>query len=478
MSNLKSRDDYIFTHIPEGFVVNGKTLPGRNGKGVDGKDALRAEDIALLAEMISERLFIFQASGGGISRTLSADRLLHMLETLKHFTVSKENSSPLGLSDSVEMPELKGSTVVVTYRTSSSCTGDERDENSETCKGSEHADPASSSEAMGNFADGKIDKTFVDSCKASADITSKLDEMIKTVKRTRDKPKLDPNMVTNMLDIVGKLNKACIYMPPEDVNFDGGGRTFYVDGEEDRKAEQSLIGWPIQDRSPSEFTGYNSLTYFTMRKDQWGAIAYYEAPLNGRTSQGTVSRKSTDHYGGVSSNSMTYGANQGWKVQGGRLVIRKPYAYQTKAGKWHCLVSSITLSALTGTCSGTGSTSSSKTTPCTDDDGRRKYSSRRTTEFAYTGDMSSESVTFTLSGIDETDGTCTFTGSKSITELGLSAGRTDKAAENSSSSSSPGDSDDCSASVSSSEESWSDNGSWFAGWAPYALVTFNPRARP
>lgn len=93
MSNLKSRDDYIFTEIPEGFVVNGNTLPGRSGDGVDRKEALRAEDIALLAEMVSERLFLLDdyKRSFSIGRAISKKQLLNIMSSVFYNSVSKDN---------------------------------------------------------------------------------------------------------------------------------------------------------------------------------------------------------------------------------------------------------------------------------------------------------------------------------------------------------------------------------------------------
>lgn len=89
MSNLKSRDDYVFTKIPDAYIVDGDTLPERRPSKPKTGVTLRAEDLALLHEMVWERVNIMYNYSDSApyntfpaSPSISADQIISLIDSL------------------------------------------------------------------------------------------------------------------------------------------------------------------------------------------------------------------------------------------------------------------------------------------------------------------------------------------------------------------------------------------------------------
>lgn len=89
MSNLKSRDDYVYTKIPDAYIVDGDTLPGRRPSKPRTGVTLRAEDLALLHEMVWERVNIMYLHVDSAlfetfpaSPSISADQIISLIDSL------------------------------------------------------------------------------------------------------------------------------------------------------------------------------------------------------------------------------------------------------------------------------------------------------------------------------------------------------------------------------------------------------------
>lgn len=89
MSNLKSRDDYVFTKIPDAYIVDGDTLPERRPSKPKTGVTLRAEDLALLHEMVWERISIIDQYVASTplmtfpaSPSISADQIISLIDSL------------------------------------------------------------------------------------------------------------------------------------------------------------------------------------------------------------------------------------------------------------------------------------------------------------------------------------------------------------------------------------------------------------
>lgn len=484
MSNLKSRDDYIFTEIPEGFVVNGNTLPRRSGDGVDSKEVLRMEDIALLAEMVTERLSVVNRVGSAsINRVISANRLATYIDSIRGALSSEDKPVPTGLSVGASLPSFSGTCIKWTYEYSDSCSGvlvlypgesENEDESEEACSVSKYSDPVSASDAWGNFASHVVNATFTEACKAPDGMVSDLESLIAKYTKTDRNLILDPEDIKKAIELVDEIDTACIESPR--VLLIGGTAKFYHNGEidytiNDGDSVQGIGGFRSLKGDDSDLFHLDD-SFANLTEDY-----YHKGPHAGSWHY-SYNRTYNGHYGESSSYNGTITLNYGWEVLGGRLAIRTGvWGIKTKSGKWHSLVSSIKLIAITGICLGSGSSSYSGTEECPKD-GKKSYEDEEHHSRSHQGSLSGTTVTFTLDSIDE-NGTCTYVSDSSLRSIGIGGGSTEKGDESITGSNKDADEDaECQASTLTNGASVSDSHRWFAGWGPYAVVKINPHAKP
>ena len=203
MSNLKSRDDYIFTRLPEGAKIDASSVRG----GI-----LSLEKIIILMEIVSERLVF-----AGIKASLSVPHNIWVLdksfikgimESLKDSTITGGRYT--GLTDAKGSLDPGGLNASFSYGGETNSTRNPSRPEGTVGHGSNYPDGSGMSAYLGDAANRNcMERHIMDTFKVSDVYMERLDSVIRKLSN-KDKT-LDGGTIDECIDIASALDTAIIW---------------------------------------------------------------------------------------------------------------------------------------------------------------------------------------------------------------------------------------------------------------------------